>query len=162
MNVCGIELAGVAAKYRMWILHFLPDSFILWFCNIFLLAGIVAVVTGFFAHRIPGVWPFQLAVKISGIVLLVLGVYFRGGLAVEQEWRERVAEVEARLAVAEKASQAANAALDLRSQRRTEANQAHGRVVKQYITREVTRYNDQCRIPQEFVQAHNAATERAK
>ena len=88
----------------MWILHFLSDSIILAFCNILLLAGIVLTTAGFFAHRIPFVSQYQLPFKIGGIALLVLGVYFRGGLAVETEWRERVAEVEAKLKVAEQQS----------------------------------------------------------
>ncbi len=81
----------------MWILHFLPDALILWFCNILLLTGIVLTVAGFFVHRIPFplLWQYQLPFKVLGIALLVLGVYFRGGYAVEAEWRERVAEVEA-------------------------------------------------------------------
>ena len=96
----------------MWILHFLPDALILWFCNILLVVGLVLTVAGFFAHRIPVIWQYQLPFRFLGIALLVLGVYFRGGYAVEAEWRERVAEVEARLAVAEQKSVATNTKID--------------------------------------------------
>ena len=96
----------------MWILHFLPDALILWFCNILLVVGLVLTAAGFFAHRIPVIWQYQLPFKILGIALLTLGVYFRGGYAVEAEWRERVAEVEARLAVAEQKSVATNQKID--------------------------------------------------
>ena len=152
-------MTGVAAKYRMWILHFLPDSVILWFCNILLFVGIVATVAGFVAHRIPGVWQYQLAFKIGGIVLLVLGVYFRGGLAVETEWRERVAAVEARLAVAEKASAEANGKIDARAQQRTAQVRERTQYIRQYVDREVVKYDSQCVIPEPFVQAHNRAAE---
>jgi len=143
----------------MWILHFLPDSFILWFCNILLLTGIVATIAGFFAHRIPGLWQYQLAFKIGGIALLVLGVYFRGGLAVETEWRERVAAVEARLAAAEKASAEANKTIEIKTQQQVTKIRQRMTYVRQYVDREVVRYNDQCLIPEPFVRAHNSAAE---
>jgi hypothetical protein len=143
----------------MWILHFLPDTFILWFCNILLFTGVVATAAGFVAHRIPGLWQFQLGFKIAGIALLVLGVYFRGGLAVEQQWRERVAEVEARLAQAEKAAAEANAKIDARAQKQVTAIRNRQVVVKQYIDREIVKYDSQCVIPQPFVRAHNNAAE---
>ena len=143
----------------MWILHFLPDSIILWFCNILLLTGIVATVAGFVAHRVPALWSYQLGFKLGGIALLVLGVYFRGGLAVETEWRERVAIVEARLAVAEKASADANSQIDTRVQKQVTSIRQRMTYVKQYVDREVVRYNDQCVIPEPFIRAHNDAAE---
>ena len=143
----------------MWILHFLPDAFILWVCNILLLLGIVLTVAGFYAHRIPLVWQYQLPFKVLGIALLVLGVYFRGGYAVEQTWRERVQEVEARLADAEKQSTAANDKLDSKSQTQVKVIKEKAVVVKQYIDREVTKYDSQCVVPQPFIKAHNDAAE---
>jgi signal transduction histidine kinase len=141
----------------MWILHFLPDAFILWFCNILLLVGVVLTIAGFFAHRIPLVWQYQLPFKVAGIALLVLGVYFRGGYSVEMQWRERVAEVEARLAQAEKQSQEANVVLEKKGQDRIRVIKEKGLVIKQYIDREITKYDNTCVIPNEVVRAHNAA-----
>jgi len=146
----------------MFILHFLPDSIILAFCNILLFAGIVATAAGFAAHRIPVLWSYQLGFKLAGILLLVLGVYFRGGLAVEEQWRERVAAVEARLAIAEKASTEANAQIDTRVQKQVTSIRQRMTYVKQYVDREVVRYNDQCVIPEPFINAHNAAAEAPK
>jgi len=143
----------------MWILHFLPDSIILWFCNVLLLTGIVATTAGFVAHRIPVLWQYQLGFKLAGIALLVLGVYFRGGLAVETEWRQRVAEVEARLAVAEKASAEANNKISTRVQQRTAQVRERTQYIRQYVDREVVKYDAQCTIPEPFVQAHNRAAE---
>lgn len=143
----------------MWILHFLPDSFILWFCNCLLTAGVALTVAGFYAHRIPLVWQYQLPFKILGIALLVLGVYFRGGVAVEQEWRERVAQVEQKLAAAEKASAEATAQLDARSQRQVVKIRQRMTYIRQYVDREVAKYDDTCVIPEPFVRAHNNAAE---
>jgi hypothetical protein len=146
----------------MWILHFLPDTVIVWFCNILLLTGIVATAAGFVAHRIPVLGSYQLGFKLAGIALLVLGVYFRGGLAVETEWRERVAAVEARLAEAEKASVEANKGLEQKSQKKTTEIRQRTQYIRQYVDREVVRYDAGCTIPQPFVEAHNRAAEAPK
>lgn len=143
----------------MWILHFLPDSFILWFCNCLLFAGVVATVAGFFAHRIPVLGQYQLAFKIGGILLLVLGVYFRGGVAVETEWRKRVTAVEAQLKEAEAKSAQANTQIETRVQKQVTSIRQRMTYVRQYVDREVVKYNDQCQIPQPFVDAHNRAAE---
>jgi uncharacterized coiled-coil protein SlyX len=41
-------------------------------------------------------------------VLLVSGVYFKGGYSVEMAWRERVAELEAKIAISEQQSKEVN------------------------------------------------------
>jgi hypothetical protein len=152
----------------MWILHFLPDAVILWFCNILLLTGLMLVIAGLFAHRIPVIWQYQLPFRVLGIALLVLGVYFRGGLAVEAEWRERVAEVEAKLAVAEQKSVDANTKIDTAAREKIRIIRGQTQIVRQYIDREVVKYDTkflpggQCEIPQEFIQAHNKSAERPK
>ena len=137
----------------MWILHFLPDAVILWFCNILLLVGIGLTVAGFYAHRIPLVWQYQLPFKVLGIALLVLGVYFRGGYAVEQTWRERVAEVEAKLKVAEEQSAKENTRIQTRVVKKTEYITRRGSDIIQYVDREVVKYDESCKIPKPFIEA---------
>ena len=145
----------------MWILYLLPDALILWFCNILLLAGVALTVAGFFAHRIPLVSQYQLLFKILGIALLTLGVYFRGGVAVEETWRERVAAVEAKLAIAEKTSAEVNAQIESKTQKKTTEIRQRTQYIRQYVDREVVRYDAGCTIPESFVRAHNMAAEAA-
>lgn len=154
----------------MWILQFLPDALILWFCNILLLVGTVLTIAGFFIHRIPFpiIYQYQLLFKIAGVLLLVLGVYFRGGYAIEMQWRERVAQVEARLKEAEVRSVTANEKIVTRTVKRTEYITRRGQDVIQYVDREIVKYDVKfapggaCEIPQEFVAAHNTAAEVPK
>jgi len=149
----------------MWILHFLPDALILWACNLTLLAGIALVIAGFFAHRIPVIWQYQVPFKVLGIALLAMGVYFRGGYSVEMAWRERVAEVEARLKVAQEQSVTENTRIETKLVTRTQLVREQGQEVIRYIDREIVKYDTkfapggQCEIPQEFIKAHNDATE---
>jgi len=154
----------------MWILHFLPDAVILWFCNILLLIGTVLTIAGFFIHRIPMplLWQYQLPFKIVGVLLLVAGVYFRGGYAVEAQWRERVAQVEAKLRAAEEQSVKENVRIQERVVKKTEYITRRGQDIIQYVDREIVKYDvkfapgGQCEIPREFITTINRAAEAPK
>lgn len=143
----------------MWILHFLPDAFIVWFCNLLLLSGVVLTVAGWFAHRIPVVYHYQLPFKVLGVALLVAGVYFRGGVAVEQEWRSRVAEVEARLKVAEEKSAQVNTVIEQKVVYRDRIIKQQGETLIERV--EVIKDAD-CRVPQEAIEVHNEAARMNK
>jgi len=92
----------------VFLLSFLPDSFLLWVINTILLVGLVGTLSSYFIRFIPPLFPYAGLIKTIGIVLLVAGVYFRGGYGVEMEWRARVAEVEAKVAAAEVKSKEVN------------------------------------------------------
>lgn len=140
----------------MFILHFLPDSVILWFCNIVLLLGAVLAVAGLFAHRIPVIWQYQLPFKVLGIALLSAGVYFRGGYAVEMAWRERVAEVEAQLAQAREESAKVNTVIETRVVTKTKIIKEKGDTIVQQVDRIVPVEKD-CVVPKEAIDVHNEA-----
>jgi energy-coupling factor transporter transmembrane protein EcfT len=152
----------------MWILHFLPDAVILWICNIVLLAGIALTATAFFIKRIPVINQYRIPAQVLGIALLVIGVYWRGGYAIEQEWRERVAAVEARVAAAEAASQEENTKIVTKVVTKTQIIRTRGETITKYIDREIVRYDEkfapggQCEIPREFIKAINDAAEAPK
>ena len=152
----------------MWILHFLPDALILWICNIVLLAGVLLTVAAFFIQRIPVINQYRTPAQVLGIALLVMGVYWRGGYAIEQEWRERVAEVEARVAAAEAKSAEENVKIVTKVVTKTQVIKTRGETITKYIDREIVRYDEKfakggmCEIPQEFIKAHNSAAEAPK
>ena len=95
----------------MFLLNFIPDSFLIWAINAILLMGLFGTLSSYFIRFIPPLYPYAGLVKTLGIVLLVLGVWFRGGYDVEMEWRDRVKEVEAKVAAAEAESKKVNTVL---------------------------------------------------
>lgn len=146
----------------MWLLHFLPDSFLQFIVHTILIAGVVGCFLSFFVvNKILRAFPFLShyvnIAQIASAVLLVAGVYFEGGYSTEMQWRERVAEVEAKVAKAEQESKEANDKLDSKSAEKVRVIREKGVVIKQYIDREVTKYDATCTIPAPVVRAHNAA-----
>jgi preprotein translocase subunit SecF len=72
------------------------------------LVGLVGTLSSYFIRFIPPLFPYAGLIKTIGIVLLVAGVYFRGGYGVEMEWRNKVAELEAKVAKSEEKSKEIN------------------------------------------------------
>ena len=124
--------------------------------------------TAFFIRRIPVINQYRIPAQVLGIALLVIGVYWRGGYAIEMEWRERVAEVEARVAAAEAASKEENVKIVTKVVTKTQVIRTRGETITKYIDREIVKYDEKfakggvCEIPQEFIKAHNSAAEAPK
>jgi len=148
----------------MWILHFLPESLILFVTTALLLAGIVTTTISF----LPVLAQYRTPTQVLGIALLVAGVYFRGGYSIEMEWRERVAEMEQKVAEAQAESQKVNETVKTRVVTKTQVIRTRGENIVKYVDREVVKYNtkfapgEQCELPQEFVKAINDAAEAPK
>ena len=149
----------------MFILHLLPDTVILWFCNGLLLVGIALTVIAFFIQSIPFINQYRIPAQILGIALLVSGVYFRGGYAVEQEWRDKVAQVQLKVAAAEQLSKEETIKIVEKVVEKTKIVRTRGTDIIKYVDREVIKYDVKfapggvCEIPQEFITAYNRAAE---
>lgn len=146
----------------MWLLHFLPDSFLQFVVHAILIAGAIGCFLSFFViNRIlmamPMLSKYVNVAQLVSAVTLAAGVYFEGGYSAEMQWRARVAEVEAKVAVAEQQAKEANAELDAKATEKVKVIQGKQVVIKQYIDREVVKYDSTCKIPAEVVKAINAA-----
>lgn len=93
----------------MWIIHLLPSGLIPWFVNVIIILGLVSTLAGIFINFLPSiVAPYKLPLQIAGLVLLIVGIYYRGGADAEEYWRDRVVVAEHRAEQAEKKSQEVN------------------------------------------------------
>ena len=149
----------------MFILHLLPDTVILWFCNGLLLVGIALTVIAFFIQSIPFINQYRIPAQLLGIALLVVSVYFRGGYAIEQEWRDKVAQVQLKVAAAEQLSKEENIKIVEKVVEKTKIVRTRSTDIIKYVDREVIKYDVKfapggvCEIPQEFITAYNRAAE---
>jgi len=96
----------------MFLLHLLPDSFLIWIINILLTGGLIGMVVGFFGSKLPFVGTYARIIQIASIIAFCIGLYWKGGYSVEQDWRERVAEMEAKIKVSEEKSKEINTVIE--------------------------------------------------
>ncbi len=96
----------------MWMLSFIPDSWIQLAVHIIFGLGVAGLVLTWLIQNIfnhfTKLLPWIKTVRWISIVLFVGGLYLEGGIGVESEWRARVAQLEAKIKVAEQQSKDAN------------------------------------------------------
>jgi hypothetical protein len=145
-----------------WVISWIPDSILFYAVNILLVVGAVSAFLSFFIiHRIvrwfPAIAPYHLIIQIVSAVLLVAGLYFKGGYGVEIMWRERVAELEAKVKESEEKAKIVNEKIvvEYRDRVRTVTET---KVVIQEKIKEVEKIVDgQCKVAPEAVLIHNEA-----
>lgn len=146
----------------MWILHFLPDSLLNWLVNIILFVGVLGTVAGFFINFIPFVNVYRRPVQIVSIVLMVVGVYLKGGYSVEMEWRARVAELEAQVLAAEQLAKSANDQLEQKMKEKTKVVKDVQVVVKEVIRENATSIDANCKVAPVAIDIINSAARNVK
>ena len=96
----------------MWMMHLLPESFLIFIINALLVAGLIGMVIGFIGGKIPFVGTYATIIKIVSIVLFCIGLYWKGGYSVEEDWRQRVADMEEKVRIAEEKSKEVNTVIE--------------------------------------------------
>jgi len=142
-----------------WIISLIPDGMLLWAVNTALILGAGLTVTGFFIKFIPTVNLYRFPIQLIGVILLSLGLYFKGGYATEMIWRERVAELEKKVKLAEEHGNEVNTVIQTKIVKKIEQIRVNGENIITYVDREIVKYDDSCKIPAEAVKALNAAAQ---
>lgn len=143
----------------MWILSILPDAAI----HIIFGLGILGTIAGFVLGFIPFIKTYKLAIQIISLIVLVFGVYLEGGLADYKEWELKVKEMEAKVAQTEAKSSEKNIEIQEKIVEKTKIVREKGRDIIKYIDKEVVKkeevikYVENCPVPKEIIDAHNAA-----
>jgi hypothetical protein len=142
-----------------WILSLIPDSFFLWITYILIAIGVGLYVVSKLVTWLPLIAQYKLPAELSGVLLLVIGSFLFGSYGTEMAWRERVAELEAKVKVAEEKSQQVNTVIQ-------EKIVTKIKVVKEnvYVNREIIKevagkqLDAQCTLPKSTVSLHDSAS----
>ena len=143
----------------MWMLTFIPDSIIHGFVNGVFYAGIVASLLGF-VFNFGFLRPYRLLVQVLGIMLLVAGVYFKGGYEVEMQWRARAAELQAKVDAAVVKSQETNTVIKTKVVTKIKKiKEVQVQLQKEIVEKEKI-INGECVVPKEAIEILNKAAEK--
>jgi uncharacterized membrane protein YeaQ/YmgE (transglycosylase-associated protein family) len=146
----------------MWMLSFVPDSLLIWIVNTILVIGAVGSFLSFFVlhkilNRIPALAPYYLLIQVVSAVLLVAGIYFKGGYDVEASWRDKIRVAQEKAALAEAQAKETNVKLDAEIKKKQRVVKENTIVYRDRI-REVEKIIDkECKIAPEAIDIHNAA-----
>jgi hypothetical protein len=142
-----------------WVLSLIPDSFFLWITYILIAIGVGLYVVSKLVTWLPLIAQYKLPAELSGVLLLIIGSFLFGSYGTEMAWRERVAELEAKVKVAEEKSQQVNTVIQ-------EKIVTKIKVVKEnvYVNREIIKevagkqLDAQCTLPKSTISLHDSAS----
>lgn len=150
----------------MFLLSFIPDALLNWFINLILFAGVVGIVATtafkFVIKYFPQIIPYRTIIQVVSLVLLVLGVYLRGGYGVEMSWRARVAEMEAKVKVAEDKSKQANETIKTVYVDKVKVVKETQVVIQEKIKNVEVKIDSQCKVAPDAITILNEAAAGGK
>jgi len=138
-----------------WMLQLIPDNIFTWITYLLFAAGALLYIASKLITIIPLMGRYRLPAELIAIAALVVGAYFGGQLS----YREAIADLKARVAVAEQQSKDANAVLEKKTQEHiTElrnAKNANKTIIKEVAGRQI---DSQCTLPRSAVSLHDSAS----
>ena len=132
----------------MWILQWLPN----WFFYAILIAGLAGLMLSRFVPAL-----YRSVVQAAALAAFVFGVFMSGSIYDNEAWKERVREMEDKVAKAEQQSKEANAAIDSKMEQFQKVQAEKKSYMQNFISQEVVKYNESCVIPVEFIEIVNKA-----
>jgi hypothetical protein len=133
----------------MWVLELLPS----WIFSALLLAAVVAYLATKFLSSLP----HAKLVEYASILLAATSIYMHGAVANNDIWLKRVSELELKVKTAEAVSAKTNTEIVEKVLIKTQVVKQKGHDIIKYVDREVLKIDESCKIPPEFVNAHNQA-----
>jgi hypothetical protein len=142
-----------------WMLSLIPDSLFVWIYYILTIAGVGFYIASKLVKWIPMMVQYKLPSELVGVVLLVVGAYLFGGHNVQQAWLARVAELEAKVKIAEEQSKQVNTVIETKVITKV-------KVIKEnvYVNREIIKevagkqLDASCSLPKSTVSLHDSAS----
>jgi len=151
-----------------WMISLIPDTVLNWVYWAIIVAGITGVLAGWLGKWIPFYGNYVKVLQPVGIVLLMLGVWLRGGYDTEMAWRDRVAKLEEQVKIAEQKSQETNTVIEQKVVEKTKVIKGKTEYITKYIDKEIIKkeeiikYIEQCPVPKEIIDIHNQAVDMNK
>jgi hypothetical protein len=138
-----------------WLLQLIPDSIFVWITYALFLAGAVLYIVSKLVIIIPMISRYKIVAELSGVAALIVAAYFYGGV----EYRQMIAELKSKVAVAEQQSRDANVALEKKTQEKVrvikETVYVNKTIIKETAGRQI---DSQCVLPRSAVSLHNSAS----
>ena len=138
----------------MFILQLLPDwllySIVLISFLVLILCSIVIII------------PYRQIIQIIALVILMLATWLSGVKSNEESWNNKVKELQIKVLEAENKSKEINTVIVEKIVKKKELIYTKGQDIIKFIDKEIVKYDDECRIPEVAIKAHNLAAESIK
>ena len=141
----------------IWILNWLePETVLMLNTGLIAVAAVVLLAASFIRY-IPMINIYRVPIQLAAVAVLIFGIYYRGALSIELEWKQRVAELEKAVAAAESRSREINTKIVTRTVTRVKNHVEYRDRVKKEIEVKREIINADCSLNPAAVEAYNKA-----
>ena len=138
-----------------WLISFLPD----WVFHIIIFLGISSLIASAILKRLPTLHTYSFITYFAGLVLIVSGVWFEGGLNEKSNWEQRVKELETKVQVAEAKSQQVNTVIETQIVERVKIVKDTKNANKETAKLIASQLDSKCIVPESTVMLINSASQ---
>jgi hypothetical protein len=145
-----------------WIISLIPDAVLNFIYWAIIVAGITGVAASWIARWIPFYGQYARILKPLGVVLIILGVYLKGGYDTEMAWRDKLHAAEEKARLAEEQAKKVNTEIVTVYKDRVKVVKENV-IVYQDRIKEVEKIIDkECKVAPEVITIHNDAAKNRK
>lgn len=137
----------------MWLFSLLPD----FVYHVLLIIGIVAFAGSYILKMVPFFVQNAFMIRIASMILIIFCVWIEGGMAVEAKWQARVAELELKVAKAEREAAEANGKIETVYVDRVQTVKEIQYVTVNKIAKDAAKIDKTCVIDPEVIKILNGA-----
>jgi uncharacterized coiled-coil protein SlyX len=126
----------------MWLLSFIPD----FVYHLLLLTSIIAFGACYILKMIPFISANVEIIRVISVVVMIFSVWMEGGIVNEAKWKARVAELEIKVAKAEKVAAEANGKIETVYVDRVKVEKEVQYVVQNLINKNSAKLDLTCKV----------------
>jgi cytochrome c biogenesis protein CcdA len=139
----------------LWLISFLPD----WVFHIVIFLGIGSLIASAILKRLPTLHTYSFITYFAGLVLIVSGVWFEGGISEKTIWEQRVKDLETKVQVAEAKSQQVNTVIETQIVERVKIVKDTKNANKETAKLIASQLDSKCIVPESTVMLINSASQ---
>jgi hypothetical protein len=140
-----------------WIVSLIPDSIFVWITYALIAIGVGLYVISKLVTWLPIISRYKLPAEVGGIILLVFGSYLFGSYGTEMIWREKVKDLEEKVAKAEEQSKQTNSIIQTKIVTKVKEIKVFQDRIKEVIIEKEKIIDAQCTVPQEALDILNSS-----
>lgn len=145
-----------------WLISLIPDAVLNLIYWAIIVAGITGVAASWIARWVPFYGQYARVLKPLGVLLIILGVYLKGGYDTEMMWRGKLEEANARAAKAEEDAKKVNTEIVTVYKDRVKVVKQNTIVYQDKIKEVEKIINKDCKVAPEVIDIHNDAAKNRK
>ena len=141
----------------MWILSFIPDSWLYQAIIVIMAVGVTGYIAGTIGGFIPVINTYSNMIKMVSTLLLIVGVYFFGSYSTEMKWRVEAAKLKADMDRKVLLSEKHSKRIVTKYIIQTKVVKEKGDALKK-LSKQISKDADaNCTVPKSFVLLHDSA-----